>query len=510
MDNLDRPDWRPDYWQYLQGLWGRVSDCYHGLHTPELKRKYLRQQLGEHDKIYQARIETVAFENRLSPSVKSHAGLLSDYRLGEDTPVAIREALDDVDGQGNSLESVLLDWDVDGLLYNATLALVDVPPREDTRDEGRPRIVPLRLRDVYAPLVELVDGALQITRVAIRRSISVQAGLFGTQDVDRFWVYRLIPSEGDLRRADGRAQSRVAVFEVWQVDPEDANKFDVLEPAKPLLDAAGRPLDRIPLVWYSPYGDPVLFNGVDNMTDRGGTPEYLSLVDLNFEYFNKHSELNTAESRGNFVIMMMRFPGAAPKVIPDLIAGHRLAVMEGGSDLGLLEPQGTALASTREGQNSRLQRMDAIAQSFLTGGDVAMTATQAVIESSQSRLGLRNIARRKESAVQQLFEWWERFSNPDWIQDDPVGGITVSEAILTVPPSYQDLQFWQSEYLNGSLSREPYHEKQRELGVFSDAMAELEGADTGLGLTSGLGLSATPQPAPVAPETPVEDTIDGE
>jgi len=140
-----------------------------------------------------------------------------------------------------------------------------------------------------------------------------------------------------------------------------------------------------------------------------------------------------------------------------------------------------------KGKTDALQRMDAIAQSFLTGGDVAMTATQATIEASQSRLGLRNIARRKESAVQQIFYWWERFSNPNFTEGDPIGGIVVAESVLTVPPTAQELQFWQSEFLNGSLTREQYHAKQKELGVFSDEMAELEGVAT-LGL-SNLGVN---------------------
>jgi hypothetical protein len=495
--STDSPSWRSTYWgEYLMPLWRRVSDCYHGLHTDELKRRYLRQQMGEHDKVYESRIQTVAFENRLSPSVKSHAGLLSDYRLDEDAPQSVQDSLNNEDGQGNSLESALLDWDIDALLYNDSFALVDVPipeGEEELRAPRSPRIVEIGIKDIYAPAVGMVQGQLVITQISIRRSVTEQDGGFGTKARDRHWVYRLVPLDTPIRRGEF-LQTMQATYEVWQeVDDEDKallGDYEQIEQPRPILDATGNPLDRIPLVWYSPYGDPLLFYGVDNAHDRGGTPEYLSLVDLNLEYFNKHSEINTAESRGNFVIMKMSFPGQKPTTMPDLITGNRMAVLEGGADLTLLEPQGTALSSTRDGQDRRIQRMDAIAQSFLTGGDVAMTATQAAIEASQSRLGLRNIARRKESAVQQIFYWWERFSNPQFDPLDTVGGITVAESVLTVPPSPQELQFWQTEYTNGSLNRAQYHAKQKELGVFSEEMERLETGDDPMNM--GLGLSNTP------------------
>jgi hypothetical protein len=499
----DSPAWRPEYWNtYLMPLWQRVCDCYHGVHTDDLKRRYLRQQLGEHDKVYKARIETVAFENRLSPSVKSHAGLLSDFRLTEDTPESVREAQNDIDGQGNSLESALLDWDIDALLYNAAMGLVDVPIAEDgnTRQEPKPRLIPIPIKDVYAPKVSLVDGVLTISQISIRRSVSVADGAFGSKVKDRFWVYKLTDAPAGLRKSDGSEQRYVATFELWEEPdaengPGSINEPELIQASAPIKDASGRPLDLIPIVWYSPYGDPVLFTGVDDMYNRGGTPEYMSLVDLNFEYFNKHSEINTAESRSNFVMLMMKYPGAAPETQPDMTTGGRILVLEGGATLEMLEPAGTALGSTREGQDRRLQRMDAIAQSFLTGGDVARTATEALIDSSQSRLGLRNIARRKESAVQQIFYWWERYSNPGYREGDPVGGITVSEAVLTMPASPQELQFWSGEFLNGNLTRAEYRAKLRELGAYTEDMAEAEKE----AMTGGMqGLGLTNQPKPIA------------
>lgn len=487
-----QPNWRPEYWSsYLAPLWERVNDCYVGLHTVAAKQKYLKQQLGEHDMIYARRVETVAFENRLSPSVKSHAGLLSEFELDDDAPQSLVENMDSVDGQRNSLYSVLLDWDVQGLLYNATLALIDMPVVDDNsqlRGDRNPRIVPIKLKDVYAPRVDLVDGELKIIQIAIRRSITVRDGQFGYKHVNRFWVYRLEELATPIRRRDV-LQRHGVTFTIWDEIDDSMGDYEMVQEPTPILDASGQQIEAIPIVWYSPYGDPILFHGVDNDDDRGGTPEYLPLIDLNFEYFNKHSELNTAESRGNFVMLNMAYPGPAPQKQPDLLTSGRVVVTEGGAELRMLEPAGTAISSTRDGQRDRLKRMDVISQAFLTGGEMERTATEAMIESSQSRLGLRNIARRKESAVQNICYWWERFANPEFQMGDRIGGITVSESVLSLPPSPEMLNRVDEQYLNGQLTKGEWEAKMTELGYYTEEMRLARENDGSLPLNlNGMGV----------------------
>jgi hypothetical protein len=143
--------------------------------------------------------------------------------------------------------------------------------------------------------------------------------------------------------------------------------------------------------------------------------------------------------------------------------------------------------------------MDDMAQAFLSNGTIARTATEAEIETIQSRLGLRNIARRKESAVQSVFDLWERFSNPDWSPENAVGGITISESVLSTPPTAQELMFWQSEFLAGALNKAEYDVKRRELGVYTEEMEAVAGQ--GEPLVGGtLGLSAATSTTPVQPD----------
>jgi hypothetical protein len=468
------------------------------LHTKELKRRYLREQLGEHAKVYEARIESVAFDNKLSPAVKAHAGLLSEFTLDDDVPLSITDARDDFDGQGNSLESVLLDWDVEALLYNGVLGLVDTPPAlnsDQQRRPRRPRFMPINLRDVCAPQTMLIDGHLEISMVSIRRSVSVPEGRFGYTMRDRYWVFSLEELPTPIRLPGGSEQRYQCLYEEWEDVPKAKGSGSDLVQTKeptPILDAAGRPLPRVPLVWYSPYGDPLLFAGVDNDQDRGGTPEYMPLVDFNLEYFNKHSSLNTAEDRCNYAMLIKSYPGAPPENEADLAVNGRVLTVSGGATLSLLEPAGTAIASTREGQRDRVEAMEQQAQSLLSGGQPGRTATEAMIESTQARLGLRNIARRKESAVQSIFELWERFSNPDWSPETPVGGITVSESILSIPPTAQELAFWQSEFLAGALTKSEYDVKRRELGVYTEEMAAAAASEPAPLVGNALGLSAAP------------------
>jgi hypothetical protein len=338
----------------------------------------------------------------------------------------------------------------------------------------------------------LIDGDLKISQVVLRRSISAQDGQFGDKAKNGFWVYRLEELSSPIRRG-GMLQRYGVVFSIWDEIEAGAGfrvaDMEEVQAPTPILDASGQPLEEIPLVWYSPYGDPIMFHGVANDDDRGGRPEYLPLVDLNFEYFNKQSELNTAESRSNFVMLNMAYPGPAPQKQPDMLLAGRIVVTEGGAKLQMLEPKGTAIASTREGQRDRLKRMDAISQAFLTGGEIERTATEALIESSQSRLGLRNIAQRKESAVQNLFYWWERFANPQFGPGDDIGGITVSESVLSVPPSPDLLRRYDDAYLNGQLSKAEWVAKMKELGDYTEEMAAAAESDMEVPLNlNGLGV----------------------
>jgi len=477
---FDKPDYRPPYWtDVLTPLWERVSNCYSGLHNRPLKEKYLRKQLGEVDQVYSARVETVAFENRLKPAVKAHAGLLSEYSVDEDTPLDIREWIENVDGQRQSLVAYLLSLDSQSLLYNAALVIVDVPKTRATA-ESRARLITVGIRDIYAPIVGEIDGVLQIMQVAIARSATEPAGLFGVTTFNEYWVYSLQRLEEPLNRG-GYMQSHRAVVEVWRDEIKDGRPtgnivVDPFTEATAILDATGQPLGSIPLVWYSLYGDPVLFHGVDTDVIGGGIPEYMPLVDLNLEYFNKASELNTAEARSNFAIVVEEYPNNAPTESGDLLMSGRIRRMEGGGTMKLLEPACTAIDSTRAGQRDRLTRMDAIAQSFLTGGEVERTATEAVIESNQSRLSLKGIARRKESAIAQIFYFVKRFQDPSFPVDGTAGGVTVSDAAITVPASAEILTFWFNNYLSGGISYAQYQIKLIELGEWTDEMTAAAGA----------------------------------
>ena len=484
----DRPDFRPLYWDnYLVPLWEREGDFFAGLHTDALKKKYLREQLGEHEKVYEARVKTVAFVNRLKPAVKAHAGLLSDFNLTEETPRVITDWAESVDGMGRSLKSWLLDWDVEALRKNGVLCVVDMPQVEDERTNRQPRIISVALNDVYAPLVTEIEGEMTIALLSICRSEMRSVGMFGQMAVNKYWVYRLEPLDQPIN-VRGRLQRYQATWQEWEdeISSEGKKTNEIVPSSEPavLRDASGMPLDRIPVVWYSPYGDPLLFHSVDNMSDRGGTPEYMPLVDLNNEYLNKQSELNTAESRANFAMLVLKYPGKAgdDKKPGDVLLNGRMLVLEDGGEGGLLEPKCTAIAATQQGQRDRRKEMDAMAQSFLTGGEQERTATEAVIESTQSRLSLRGMARRKESAVAQIFRWVMQFSDPSFSpSEDVAGGITVSERVLEAPPDPQMMLFWLNAFTQGVFDVSVFIAALKEMGAWSDeidkAMASMGASD---------------------------------
>ena len=90
-------------------------------------KDYVFQEAKEPLDEYEKRLKQSVFDNLFKPAIKSYSGLLSRFKLLDGTPKSIVDAIDNVDGRGNSLEVFLADGDDNVLRDGATAFIVDFP-----------------------------------------------------------------------------------------------------------------------------------------------------------------------------------------------------------------------------------------------------------------------------------------------------------------------------------------------------------------------------------------------
>jgi hypothetical protein len=193
---------------------------------------------------------------------------------------------------------------------------------------------------------------------------------------------------------------------------------------------------------------------------------FLGLAELNIKYFQKESELDDTESKVNTITPKRTWPEQAkvPNPPPPLPSGANKTIeIPGGGKVELLEAEGKGLALAYGRQNNRIERMARLAQAFLQGSR-ERTATEAILESSQAKLSLRGIARRKESFIQTLFKWMARLSDPLYQEDEFVGGIKISERHLQAPLSAEEFREIMAGWEIGFYSKELAYQKLFDVG----------------------------------------------
>jgi hypothetical protein len=451
LNDPNHPRQIPSHWQQRVLEWEILKDVFDGLHNEEARYKYLPQATFESSSNYKSRVKQSQFDNFLQPAVQSYAGLLSNFDLLGETPEVVTRNLDNINKQGDNLVTWSMDVDIAAFRDDCCLALIDTEPltEENPRQESDPWVTLIDIRDVFAPLVALRHGEWVIERVVILRWAERPDGEFGSALQKEWCVY-----------TPGQSQKIL----------EDKNGELFKEEPKVMLGANGEVLDRIPIEWYSISGAKPL----------NPNPAFLlSLAELNLKYFQKESELDDTESKVNTITPWRKWPKDVPTNPAPLPSGaNKVIEMPQLGDVGLLEAEGRGTRLAYERQNGRIERMDRIAQSLLQR-DRERTATEAVLESSQAKLSLRGIARRKESFVQRVFKWMARLSDPLFEEDEFVGGIKVSERHLQAPLTAQDFAQILSGWEIGLYSKELAFKKLFDAGwlpegtVLEDLLSQL-------------------------------------
>jgi Domain of unknown function (DUF4055) len=383
------------------------------------KAEYLPQEEKEPPKAYLNRIGRTQFDNRFSPAVKGHSGLLSDFTLTDDTPQSIRDYQKDCDRQGNSLKTFLTEADETVLADGGCGILVEYPKTEDAEGNAiarsaadekllalRPYLVLINRRNILNWDIEYRNGEPFLNFVVLREAHTVREGLFGSRQQIHYRI--LYP---------GR-------FEEWKIKSVQGEWKAVL------VDEGRTNLERVPLVWYS-ISENKIFQSA---------PPFMNLARLNIEHYQKRSGLNEVLHKCNLPVPVRKgFIKSIQdllKPIAKLVIGPNSVVdipMDG--DFFFAEPTGNAIAATQADIAKLEASMDRISLAFITGGDAQKTATEVMLHTAQTQATLMGMAERKRSAVEQIFDLWAQYTG-----EDSGGSIEVSAKVLQLPPNPQEVQ----------------------------------------------------------------------
>jgi hypothetical protein len=118
-------------------------------------------------------------------------------------------------------------------------------------------------------------------------------------------------------------------------------------------------------------------------------------------------------------------------------------------DFYFAEPTGAAITGTQNDIASLQKAIDRVSLAFLSGGkEGAMTATEALLNTAQVTTTINTIARRKESVVQSIFEWWVFYTG-----EKTIGSIAIDDSIIQPAMTDQGAQIVLDQ-IGVSMSRE--------------------------------------------------------
>jgi hypothetical protein len=389
-------------------VWNDLKNC---------KKQYLPKEQAEPEKAYKNRLDRAHFDNRFTPALKGHAGLLSEFTLTDEVPASIVLSEKDIDGQGNDLVTFFTEADELVMRDGGCGILVEYPPEDpeiltnrDLLESGRrPYLVLIDRRDILNWSTTHRGGKQFINRVVIRTIEEVDDGEFGTKQQT---LYRVL---------------RPGSFEVYELIHTKQGYV------KRLVDEGKTSLSEVPIVWYS-ISESKLFQG---------QPPFMNLARLNIEHLQKRSSFNEIQYKINMPVPVRKgakaiaptVPGQPP-IMPRLVIGPNSVVdVPETGDFSFAEPSGSGMALTQADIEKLERSMDRVTLAFLSGSETAKTATEVVLDTAQTQATLKGMATRKESCSQQIFRFWAAFT-----REPATGSLDVNESILQIPATPQEIQ----------------------------------------------------------------------
>ncbi|MBD2489023.1 DUF4055 domain-containing protein [Aulosira sp. FACHB-615] len=402
-----------------------LGDCWNGLKGRE--KAYLPREAKEPPQAWSDRIRRTTFDNRFEPAIKDYAGLLSVFSLNDDVAQSILDNQDNIDQCGNDLWTFFHEADQYCLRDGWCGIMVEFPPADESinsqadllASDRRPYLVLVDRRDILNWRTIKVNGKPVLVQVTIREVRLEPDGDFGEKEAIYYRVLR--PGE----------------YFVFQILESKVGGSEII-----LIEQGTTSLDSIPLVYYSV---------TESQLFAAKAPFY-NLAKLNIEHYQKRSQLNEVLRKCNLPVPvrkgLIRTVDDLKKVPPLVIGPNSVLDIPTEGDFFFAEPSGSAIAASKEDLKDLEAAMNRMTLDFLTSGDHQKTATEVVLDSTKTSANLKGVSRRKESAMQQVFDYWVQYTG-----EIEGGSIAMDEDLLSMPTTPEQVDKLESLATGGFISQ---------------------------------------------------------
>ena len=405
--------------------------------------KYLPQHPEESSDNYRNRLEMTTLYNMVDLTLDALVGkpFSEPVEVSENVPAQITELFDDLDLQGNSINTVARDWFRGGLKNAFHHLLIDMPSltqderagrtlEDDIRDNRRPYWVLIDPANVFFCYSEVVDGEEQITHM---RYYEEHTEMDGFVEVVKHRIRVLEPgsfSVYELRRPKGKRK------EQWV-----------------LIDSGETGINRVPVVTY--YA-----NKTDHMM---GKPPLEDLAYLNVRHWQSTSDQIN-------ILTVSRYPMLAASGMvqgygDDMAVGPRqlLSMRDPQGRFYYVEHSGKAINAGRQDILDLEDQMSAYGAEFLRRQPNGQTATSRALDSAESMSSLEDHVVRFEDAMQKALRL-----TAEWMGLDDGGDVVVNKDFYTSETVQTQLKGLLEARKMGDLSREEFLQALKLLDILSD------------------------------------------
>lgn len=420
----------------MQPYWAMVDALRGGTETMrEAGRLYLPQEPKESDAAYAIRLQRSVLFNATNRTIETLASkpFTKPVTLSEDMPPDVEEWMENVDLQGNTIDTFGLQVFDAALADGLTHILVDYPIvdrkltlREERDSKLRPYAVHLSPRNVLGWRVESQHGREVITQLRFQEVVEVPDGDFGVKEVQRIRV----------------------------IEPYRQRVYERTEGADYMLVTdVPTSMKEVPLVTI--------------YTKRTGAltakPPLLDLMYLNVTHWQSSSDQRNILHVARVPLLFGR--GFNDQDVTDLEIGASRMIYnpETSSDLKYVEVAGNAIDAGRQDMNDLKDEMGALGlELIMSNRPGALTATEKSIDTAQSDSALVVLSRQLENGLNNMMRYFG-----EWIKRD-VGSISLHTDFHIVPGKTTDAELLFKSRVNGDITAETYwHELQRR-GILSE------------------------------------------
>ncbi len=383
---------------FIEDMWiGRSQWFRYGsddIQDPEKADCYLPTESEEPADAYLNRLKRSRFERRFRNAIeKDFAGLLSQFVLKE-APRSLLQYQDNVDLRGNSLSVFLREADKLALRDKYCFILIEYPPQDESiqseadrlQSGRRPYLVLLNRASVINWQVDYHNGKEVITKLVFLKTDYRPDSEYGSKMVELYYV--LVPGA-------------YAAYELVEINGETRVKLATDKDGDEIIGRTS--LDYIPVNIHS-LTDVNVLEGDDSFPLQ-------DLAEMNLELYQLESEKREILHKCNIPTLVIDRRNKEGFIASDGDDLHRATAIGPNTvmydcDVTWAEPTGKAIAATQDDIKLLNQRIDTQTLAFLSGSNVARTATEAEINSTQSRSNYANLAVAKESSFNNIATIW--------------------------------------------------------------------------------------------------------